>query len=226
MINKAVIISLLIFYTTSYAQINELGVSVGGANYIGDVGDEAYISPNDMYYGLIYKWNLNSRIAFRAQASYIKIQANDIESGNAVKRDRGYNFKNSVKEMAVGIEFNYYDYSLMKEGWGSTPYLILEIAVINYNTVVRETTPNNFKTKGKMGFTIPVGIGFKSKLANNVGLGFESKLRYTFADDLDFNNPNFSQLNFGNPDSNDWYVTIGVNLVFGFGRKGCYSGTF
>ena len=224
--NRIITVLFLIISTYSYSQINELGFSVGGTNYIGDVGDEAYIAPTDLYYGLIYKWNYTSRIAFRAQASYIKIQDDDAESGNELRRTRGYSFKNTVKEFALGIEFSYYDYSMRKQGWGSTPYIIAEFAVINYNTVVKETTPNNFKTQGKTGFTIPVGIGYKTTIAHSVGFNIESKLRYTFADDLDYNNTNYPQLNFGNPDSNDWYVTVGVNLVFGFGRKGCDSGTF
>lgn len=217
---------LLIITTFSYSQINELGISIGGSNYIGDVGDETYIAPNDLYYGLIYKWNMTPRVAIRAQAIYIRIQDTDIESQNEIRQARGYSFKNSVKELSVGIEFNYYDYSLRKEAWKSTPYLIATLAIINYNTVVRETTPNNFETEGKMGFTIPVGIGYKTKLASNVGIGFETMVRYTFADDLDYNHKDFSQLNFGNPNSNDWYVTIGANLVFGFGRKSCYTSTF
>ena len=77
-----------------------------------------------------------------------------------------------------------------------------------------------------MAFTVPVGIGYKTKLASNIGFGVETILRYTFADDLDYNHKEFPQLNFGNPDSNDWYLTVGVNLVVGFGRKDCYSGIF
>ena len=224
--NRILTFLFLIVSTFSFSQINELGISVGGSNYIGDVGAESYIAPNDLYYGLIYKWNMTPRIAFRAQASYIKIQADDAESDNAIKRTRGFSFKNAVKEFGVGIEFNYYNYSMREQGWGSTPYLILEVAAINYNVVVKETTPNNFVTQGKMGFTIPVGIGYKTTIGNNIGFGFESKLRYTFADDLDYNNLNYTPLSFGNPDTNDWYVTVGINFVVGFGRKGCYSETF
>jgi len=224
--NLIISILLLAFSITSFSQINELGFSVGGSNYIGDVGDESYISPNDMYFGMIYKWNMSPRIVLRAQASYIKIYSDDAESSNEIRRNRGFSFKNSVKELAVGVEFNYYDYSLRHQGWGSTPYLILEFAIFNYDTAVKETTNNNFDKEGKIGLTIPVGIGFKTKIAENVGFGFESKIRYTFADDLDFNNKEFSQLNFGNPNDNDWYITVGVNLVFGFGRKDCYTDTF
>ncbi len=224
--NKVIIFIFIITSAISYSQINELGISIGGVNYIGDVGDESYIAPNDLYFGLIYKWNMTSRITLRAQAIHLRIQDNDLNSQNAIKQARGYSFKNSINEFALGVEFNYYDYSLRRKGWNSTPYLIAEIAIFNYNTVVKETTPNNFETEGKMAFTVPVGIGYKTKLASNIGFGVETILRYTFADDLDYNHKEFPQLNFGNPDSNDWYLTVGVNLVVGFGRKDCYSGIF
>ena len=40
------------------AQIHELGVFVGGSNYIGDVGKTDYFIPNEMAYGVLYKWNI------------------------------------------------------------------------------------------------------------------------------------------------------------------------
>ena len=212
----------LLFSTFLYSQINELGISVGGSNYIGDVGNEAYIAPNEMFGGIIYKWNVTPRLAFRAQAVYIKITDDDANSNNEIRNARGFNFRNTIKEFSAGLEFSYYDYSLRKEGWGSTPYLILEVAVFDYKTVVKETDPNIFETQDKVGFTIPVGIGYKTKLAKDVGISVESKLRYTFSDDLDYNNTKYPQLDFGE-DSNDWYITVGVNIVFGFGRKGCYT---
>lgn len=224
MIKRILTILVLIISTLSFSQINELGISIGRSNYIGDVGSETYLEPTDNYYGLIYKWNMTPRIAFRAQASYIKIQDDDANSSNEFRRNHGYSFKNVVKEIGLGIEVSYYDYSLTKKGWGSTPYLILEVAAFSYNVVDKETIPNHFESKNTLGITIPVGVGYKARIAQNIALGVESKLRYTFADDLDYNSQEYQQLNFGNSDTNDWYVTIGVNLVVGFGRKDCYSG--
>lgn len=222
--NRIFVILFLVVSTCTYSQINELGVHVGGSNYIGDVGRETYLYPNDLSYGFIYKWNFSSRIAYRVSASYIRIKDNDADSSNEVRKIRGYSFRNSVKEAAIGIEFNYYDYSLVKEGWNSTPYIIVEMALFNYNVAKTQTAARKFSTEQKTGFTIPFGIGYKTKLAGNIGIGFETKFRYTFKDNLDYNNTNIPALSFGNSDSNDWYITTGINIVFGFGRKGCYSG--
>lgn len=223
MIKRFVIIFIFFTHLFGSAQINELGIQIGGSNYIGDVGDETYFNPTSLSYGLIYKWNLSPRVAFRAAASYIKIADDDANASNLIRQEHNYSFKNTIKEGSIGIEFNYYDYSLVTEGWSSTPYLILEAAVFNYNVAVEEKKPGEFVTDSKMGFTIPFGIGYKTKIVNSIGINAETRIRYTFRDDLDYNNAAIPSLNFGNPDANDWYITAGINIVFGFGRKACYS---
>jgi hypothetical protein len=41
------------------AQIHEIGVFLGGNNYIGDLGKMTYVNPNQLAYGVLYKWNLS-----------------------------------------------------------------------------------------------------------------------------------------------------------------------
>ena len=45
----------------------------------------------------------------------------------------------------------------------------------------------------------------------------------SIVDDIDFNNDKIDSLNFGNPNTNDWYIFSGFNLVYTFGRPPCYS---
>ncbi|MDA1085073.1 MAG: DUF6089 family protein, partial [Bacteroidetes bacterium] len=71
--------------TTTYAQRHEIGILVGGVNYIGEIGDTQYFNPKHLGYGIIYKRNLTQRIALRAQFSTGKFSANDM---NATDLDR------------------------------------------------------------------------------------------------------------------------------------------
>lgn len=224
--NRLLTISFLLLTSISFSQINELGFSLAGSNYIGDIGSTRYINPNDLAIGAVYKWNYSPRVTYRLDATYIKISADDANSNNDVRKARGRSFKNSVKELAIGIEYSYYNYSLVNKEWSSTPYIIIQLAINNYNVAVRETTVDEFETEGRTSFTIPFGIGYKTRIGKKIGIAFETKVRYTFADNLDFNNPDIPKLTFGNPNSDDWYVTTGITVVFGFGRKGCYSGGF
>ena len=66
--------------TTGYSQRHELGILMGGVNYIGEVGKTQYINPKHLGYGIIYKRNLTQRIALRAQFSTAKFSANDFNA--------------------------------------------------------------------------------------------------------------------------------------------------
>jgi hypothetical protein len=54
-----IFMSFLCFFTlpTIHAQIHEIGVFLGGSNYVGDVGSTTYIAPNEPAFGILYKWN-------------------------------------------------------------------------------------------------------------------------------------------------------------------------
>ncbi|MFK5957983.1 MAG: DUF6089 family protein [Lutibacter sp.] len=209
----------------SEAQINEVGFFVGGSNYIGDIGSEYYIRPNNFMGGLIYKWNMNPRIAFRGTFTYAQISADDADATNRARYFRGIGFNNSIKELAIGIEFNYFEYNLDDYRKFYTPYLIFEIAAFNYKVVTSETAPNSkqYKYGSKTSFAIPFGIGYKTKLYGDLAVALELRARYTFEDDLDYNNNEIDSLTFGNPNNNDWYILSGFSLIYTFGRPSCYT---
>ncbi|MBL4938954.1 MAG: outer membrane beta-barrel protein [Lutibacter sp.] len=219
------LITFICVTITSKAQINELGFFVGGSNYIGDIGPENYINPNRIMGGIIYKWNMNPRIAIRGTFTYAQISANDIDATNIARNIRGIEFNNSIKEIAVGFEFNYFEYNLNNYRNTYTPYLIFEIAAFNYKVVESETPVGSkqYQYSSKTSFAIPFGIGFKTKLYRDFALAIEIRARYTFEDDIDYNNPEIDSLTFGNPNSSDWYMLSGISLVYTFGRPACYS---
>ena len=208
---------------TSIAQINEVGIFVGGSNYIGDIGPEYYINPNNIMGGLIYKWNMNPRIALRGTFTYAQISSKDSNATNNARYLRGIGFNNSIKELAVGLEFNYFEYNLDDLRKSSTPYLLFEIVAFNYKVATSETAPQEYNYSSKTSFAIPFGIGYKTKLFGDFAVALELRARYTFVDDLDYNNPDIPSLTFGNPNNNDWYILSGISIVYSFGRPACYA---
>ena len=201
------------------AQSHEIGVFLGGNNYIGDIGNDFLIQPNNIAVGGIYKLDLSPRYALRAQYTYAKISADDAESKNSYRLYRGLSFSNSIHEFAAGIEFNFFDYNLSELGRTSTPYIIVEAAVSNYDTRADGRTFN---------FTLPVGLGFKGRISYNVAYAIETSFRYTFKDDIDgyyngaqyqsgvdpIGNPVFKIID--NSNTNDWYVFTGITLTYVF----------
>lgn len=223
---KIILFTAIVFITmTSKAQINEVGLFVGGSNYIGDIGPEYYINPNNLMAGAIYKWNMNPRIAIRGTFTYAEISSDDADATNKARFNRGMRFTNSLKELAVGVEFNYFEYNLNDDSKSRTPYLLVEFAAFNYNAVRSETPPGSlqYNYESKTAYAIPFGIGYKTRLINDFAIALEIRARYTFVDDIDYNNQKINSLKFGNPDSNDWYVLSGISLVYTFGRPPCYA---
>lgn len=220
---KQKILYVLIFISTSlWAQLHEVGFFVGGSNYIGDVGNETFFNPNQLGGGILYKRNINTRIALRATYTRLKLVADDNDASNIVRKNRGFKITNTLDELSAGIEFNYFNYDLTTNNQSYTPYFLFEIVAFNYSVVASGTMPSNYEYERKTSFAIPLGVGFKAKLLDHFAVAAEIKGRYTFVDNLDYNNPNIDLLNYGNPDSNDWYLFSGITFTYSFGRPPCY----
>lgn len=223
MIKKFLISILILTSTFAQAQINEIGVVVGGNNYIGDIGPENYINPNSLTLGLMYKYNLNPRIALRGNFTYFDITSDDSKSDNVGRQLRGLEFTNTLYELAAGIEFSWFDYDLSSLKNTSTPYILVQLAVANYKIVDEQLATDQYTYKSTNTVSIPFGLGYKTKLFGKIALGLEVGMRYTFQDNIDYNDFDIPELSFGNPKSNDWYAFTGINLVYTFGRPACYA---
>lgn len=211
---KVVIVIIAVFSSLMAAsQINELGFFLGGANYIGDVGSTTYINPGDIAIGGIYKWNRSPRYAWRLSATYGRIKGEDAKSDDARRQQRGFNFTNSIKEVSLGIEFNFLDFNLHTERRVISPYLYTGATYFSYNF------SNGAGTGRDEAFAIPMTLGIKASIATQWVLGAEVGARYTLTDNLEGTAP---PVTFGNINSDDWYVFTGMTLTYTFGRRPCY----
>lgn len=228
---------ILLTVLSVQSQTYEVGVMIGGANYIGDIGNTAYINPNTLALGGIVKWNRSPRHSFRASFLYAKIEGNDAESKNSRRQQRGYSFQNSIKEASLGLEYTFWDYDVHSGSAISTPYLYTGLTSFiydssgaldkGYGTGMGDGTKRKESVQSKIDFAIPMVIGYKARLTPNVFMGFEIGARYTFSDNLDGSsratkkNPD-PKGQFGNINNDDWYVFTGITLTFAFGRLPCY----
>lgn len=219
------VLILIAISVKTQAQINEVGIFAGGSNYIGDVGPTDYIAPQDLAVGVLYKWNRSPRHAYRASFTYANISSKDSESDMSGRRQRGYEFENSIKELSAGLEFSFFDFNLHEPDFKITPYVYSGLSYFWYS----EQYINNgitYKEKDSKGsLAIPMVVGIKTNILENFIIGFEIGARYTFTDNLDGSNPendSYDSLRFGNLNSNDWYVFSGFTLTYTFGDKPCY----
>ncbi|TCI93767.1 DUF6089 family protein [Tenacibaculum sp. M341] len=223
--NILILVLTCIAYT-SFSQIHEVGVFLGGSNFIGDVGSTNYIYPNEVSGGLVYKYNLNPRIALRGTYTYLSLSGNDANSGNSFRESRGFNFSNKIHEFAAGIEYNFFDYNIRNPEQSFTPYILTEIAVMNYKKPkALINSGRDILLENTFSVAIPLGVGIKGRISDHLAYGFEAAVRLTFTDDIDFSSeivtdriPNFSPGN-----GNDFYTFTAFSLVYTFGRPPCYA---
>jgi hypothetical protein len=205
-------------------QINEIGVFIGGSNYIGDIGATTYINPSDVAIGVLYKWNKSPRHAYRFSLKHAEINGDDAESDVPGRNKRGLAFTNTITEFSAGLEFNFFDFNLHQMDQKTTPYIYTGISYAFYDGLFfAGKEPRSDAQHGTA--AIPMIVGIKSNITPNLILGAEIGARYTFADDIDGSfptNENLDNLKFGNLLSKDWYVFTGFTLTYTFGEKPCY----
>ncbi len=219
----------------AYSQNFEIGPFIGGANYIGDVGNTTYINPNTVVFGGILKWNRSDRHSFRFSLLYAPIEADDDRSNETRRQERSYSFSNQRAEASLGIEFTFWEWDLHANTYQSTPYLYTGI---NYyysdhfmlkNNAYTNPNQNELQEAGNnWGFSLPMVFGYKQTLNSFMAGGIELGARYTFTDNLDGSQPSevdgaYRLKDFGNSNTTDWYMFTGIYLTFNFGHRSCYN---
>ncbi|MFZ0489423.1 MAG: DUF6089 family protein [Salegentibacter sp.] len=222
---------MVIFAANSYSQTFEVGPYFGGANYIGDVGRTNYIYPNSLVVGGLAKWNRSSRHAIRFSILFADIKADDKNSNDNRRVERGYSFQNTIAEASLGIEFNFWEFDLHDAGADqSTPYLYTGLTYFRADHMyLKGGRAGTLTNEGSnWSFAIPIVFGYKESITKHIVGAMEIGARYTFTDNLDGSWPEEyfgnrkPDIEFGNTNTNDWYVFTGVNITFSFGRKPCY----
>jgi opacity protein-like surface antigen len=218
------ILSILIAQL-SHSQINELGIFLGGSNFIGDVGATDYISPNQFAVGGIYKWNRSKRHSYRASLIFSDLEGNDVNSDDPRRIQRGYEFSTKIIEISAGMEFTFIDFNLHSGRKIATPYLYTGISVAHHDNSYFLNGVQTDENNSSWAYGIPMALGFKTNFLGNLILGIEVGARYTFSDELDGSFPDDAshfQNRFGNINNNDWYVFSGITLTYTFGENPCY----
>lgn len=214
------------------AQFHEIGVFLGGSNYIGDVGTDRYLDPNELAYGVIYKWNVTERYSFRGGFTFTTLKENEFNNNEISRFRRSYKVENSLQEFTGGIEINFKEFNLHDPKLSFTPYVFYGLSYFRYDqfylTPNGPTSPPSYNNFGKdEEIALPLIIGFKVNPNPFFVIGFEIGARYSLTDNLDGSNPqnqfaNNLEYKFGNIANNDWYIFTGITISFTFGDLPCY----
>lgn len=220
-----VLIISILSINLNYAQINEIGVYVGGSNFIGDVGATTYIAPNAPALGLLYKWNASKRHSWRASIIYSDLKAFDSKSDDPRRQQRDYTFDSNLLEISAGLEFTFMDFNLHTGEKVFTPYLYSGLSSARHNDFYYVNSIQTPENTSSWTFGIPMALGFKASFIEGFILGIEIGARYTFSDSIDGSipkNDSNQEFRFGNVNNTDWYVFSGLTLTYTFGENPCY----
>ncbi len=196
--------SVLIFLfagLSAFAQrYGEIGISIGGMYYLGDLNPGKQFLMTQPAFGGFVRHNFNERTAIRAGFTYGSVKGDDAVSGIDLRRN--LNFQSSLTDISATFEFNFFNYFIGSQRYYLTPYMYGGVSAFLFNpkgNVNGELTElRNLGTEGqgsaeypwmkqysKFGFAIPFGIGIKYSLGSFVGLSVDWSMRKTFTDYID-----------------------------------------
>lgn len=268
---RRIIVLCLLFSTSSiWAQRahsrngwgrSELGVMGGVSYYVGDLNQKHFNNSN-LAGQLFYRYNIHSRLAFRANFTYGFIEGYDSESNRDIFVNRNLSFQTDIYELGSGVEFTYFPFEIGNKRYRGTAYLLAELALArinpktDYNGELLELQPLGTEGQGtslsdrpkysRTQLTVPLAVGARLSLGENIALNGEYGLRFMFSDYLDdvhsyryvdqatltsesgplsaaLSNRTLDQSRFGqrgNPVSRDWYFFVGIGLSFRLGGNG------
>ncbi|WP_066223616.1 DUF6089 family protein [Formosa haliotis] len=214
----------------SYAQNHEIGVFLGGSNFIGDAGSTVFINPSKLAVGGVYKWNRTPRVTWRATGMISNLVFDDTKSDDPSREQRGYKVtKNRIAEASAGLEFNFFEFDLNKSDRVHTPYLFLGVSAGLTRDFHYESSRLVSDDSESWILGIPMAFGYKFRISHSLILGAEVAARYTFSDNIDGSDYTVKvdgeiteDHRYGNINNNDWYVFTGITLTYTFGRNPCY----
>jgi len=189
-----VFIVLLFISFTLFAQTWEIGVSGGGAGYMGDLNPRNPLKLSGPSLGAFVKRNFNQYLSAKINYNYGRISGADSTSSNQQFRDRNLSFSTRLDELSLIGEFNFMKYIPSVTQNRYTPFIYLGFAMTGYNPQATYmgttydlrplTTEGEAKQYSKTAFSIPYGVGLKYNIAG----------KWNFIADLGYRNPNTNYL--------------------------------
>lgn len=180
----AIIITLCMGAITARAQEDpeyraEVGAGVGLMTYYGDFNSALFkgMQPAFTLLGR-YKWNPRMALAMSITYGKLKGSSDNVDTWYPDYQESVYEFDNSLWDIALRYEYNFWPYGTGREYRGArpfTPYLALGLgAAIAKNDSGTEVTAS-----------VPFAFGVKYKASTRLNIGLEWAMAFSMSDWLD-----------------------------------------
>jgi hypothetical protein len=191
---------LLLVSALVQAQKIHIGVFGGVSAYNGDLVDKIFPAngATNAAFGATLTYEYNDHINIRAGYNYGKVGGNDKFSKSEELLKRNLSFETDIHDFTLVGEYNVF--SLYERRY--TPYFFAGIGAYHFNPYAYDRSglktylqPLGTEGQGISGYaqkpynltqvSIPLGIGFRFAITDNIRLGIEGSYRKLFTDHLD-----------------------------------------
>jgi hypothetical protein len=183
------------FLIPAFSQRGELGVFGGVAYYIGELNPGVQFDQLEPAYGLVYRYNFNTRLAARLTATQATVKGSDVKNG--FMEERGLFFESKVNEAALVLELNFLDYFTGSDRSYVTSYIFGGVGVFGFKPEADGADLQSMGTEGQneaydgrgkyklLSMAIPFGMGVKYSPWKKLCIAAEWGMRKTMTDYLD-----------------------------------------
>ncbi|MCK9616915.1 MAG: porin family protein [Lentimicrobiaceae bacterium] len=196
-----ILIFLILLSSTVFSQTAEVGITGGGMYYQGDINPGTPFAMTKPGYGIIVRYNIDTRWALKSNVLFGTLQSDDATIG--YKKERDCRFSTSLIETTIQAEVNFLDYFTGSMRTYFSPYIFAGASF--------------FMTDNVTSAAIPFGIGAKYSISKRIGFSAEWGMRKTFTDEIDglaATYPDGRQLS--DSQTNDWFSYAGIGLSYKF----------
>lgn len=182
--------------------VGELGFTVGGAHYFGDLNTRGALNAVKPSVGIYYRKYFNDYVGARAHFRFMQLGYSDVYNTNDFQHRRNLSFNTNLFELAVQGDFNFFRFEPGSDVYRFSPYLTLGASAFHYNPYAYYSGQKYFlqpmKTEGQGTARFPdrkpyqlfsyawlIGGGFKYNLNRRLNLGLEVLFRFAQTDYLD-----------------------------------------
>lgn len=212
---RTLLIALLTLFTVTTAVAQqykyEVGPSLGMTGYLGDANNGNLFKHPSFTVGGIFRYNHNSRWAFKANLNYANIRGNSKDDENQYPDGIDYDFNSSLIDLGLTAEFNFLNFGrgpLYKKLKPISPYMVAGVGF-----VFAVCDGHN-----QASFTVPFGIGVKYKHKERLNLSFEFTMRKEFSDRIDGLSDLFG-IKHSFAKNTDWYSFAQFTVSYEFGKR-------
>ncbi|KWW30313.1 MAG: hypothetical protein AUK63_965 [bacterium P3] len=200
----AMMLSCPTVFAQGFLSRGELGVAVGGMNYIGDLNHQRLdgtVRPAAAIFG---RYCMGDRWAAAVSLGCGQVAGGDPD----VDKLRNLSFRSRIFEASLRLEFNFVPFGAEGFCFRTAPYLFAGVGLFHFNPQARYRDPVSgrvswvdlqpLRTEGQgsgvypdrvpyslMQTVLPFGLGFKMALSKSVTLAVEYGYRLTWTDYLD-----------------------------------------